>query len=1057
MKSNQLKIFVSSTFVDLEETRKSILKFLGVLNSDLISMEFFGSDESNSKDVCLNNVLQSNFFIGVYAERYGFIDVATGLSLTELEYHQAYEMLEDGRLKGLLLYLLDQDASWPIKFVDKTQESRDKMENFKKLISTRHTLSFFKDKNELPFDILKDTIRKLEVGNDKILSAKIRTPVNLVTKLYRPIGMEFFSQSLAEFFFGRNKEIDELKMQIFRENFSLLIGVSGMGKTSLLNAGIIPEMEKIGWLTCLTRPLDSPLENLKKSIWNQFMSGIAPTQFGLDDVIRAILDVNREKKVLIIIDQFDDILNYSKPGEIEGIVSALNLLFTLKELRLHILISYRGDVESEIGVIWQKISGAADGLPRYYLRPLDKSDAAVILQDTFVNLGVSLKPIALNQIILDDIEVESKKNGHLGIFPPFIQMVISTVFENIANGVFSLEKYQELSASQGIISGFLYNQLEYLGADKETGIRYLISLVNNYGAKIQKTLEEISFESEIQMSDIQSITNKLLDLRLIRVLDNSYEITHDLLAATILAGLMTDEEKDARRFKFLLESKAQAYMSTKSTLSFSEFMMVYKYREKIGCGDIELDLIIDSSAITGLPLSYWINSDNIHRLPSQFKAKLFRHHLATREHANPGSVVTNYDDDIYDGPVPNTQKKSLANLSLGIKESKVELFFTTALQELDGNSSQEYKLNSKTQYKKLLAAITIAKFGKAKDIGLLKNWILEPELTNKQRYIGMRCALYLAKKFNLTIPKKYIMDYAGHYWQSVLDDIGKNTLQLFNIDEIIVLIEEEQKSAGYLDYLVQLIRKLMTKHDAPKLLNFIQRRFFEKNNETHLDKYLLLALDLGTDYEFMLGLIKDSVNHIRINHRTLIHQRIADLCSTLNAAEVRSCVSRKQFFNTKYYEYSPEALSVKVIENSYIYTWIQGCAFFKIATRQDMGLLVALLCHNFYTIRHGAMIQISRIAEKEDLKYFINPTLEKYDDQREFLYAMFLLDVKANLKSDCIAILEEMDGKDFWLSYGIGRDLLPLAPGPAISPDDMSGLAIGTSAVLFGEDDELPF
>jgi hypothetical protein len=70
----ELKIFLSSTYVDLKDVRQLIMKLLGVLNSDLISMEFFGSDESKPKEYCLEQVRRSNLFVGLYAERYGSID-----------------------------------------------------------------------------------------------------------------------------------------------------------------------------------------------------------------------------------------------------------------------------------------------------------------------------------------------------------------------------------------------------------------------------------------------------------------------------------------------------------------------------------------------------------------------------------------------------------------------------------------------------------------------------------------------------------------------------------------------------------------------------------------------------------------------------------------------------------------------------------------------------------------------------------------------------------------------------------------------------------------------
>src|SRR5215211_5305835 len=137
--STDLRIFLSSTSRDLSALRQQVLRFLEVLRSDLVVMETFGSDESAPKDVCLRNVTQSNFFIGVYAERYGAIDAETGLSMTELEYRRAYELLQQGRLRGLLLYCVDPTADWPIEHIDRDPESIAKLASFKRTIGDRHT------------------------------------------------------------------------------------------------------------------------------------------------------------------------------------------------------------------------------------------------------------------------------------------------------------------------------------------------------------------------------------------------------------------------------------------------------------------------------------------------------------------------------------------------------------------------------------------------------------------------------------------------------------------------------------------------------------------------------------------------------------------------------------------------------------------------------------------------------------------------------------------------------------------------------------------------------
>ncbi|MGA7215251.1 MAG: ATP-binding protein [Terrimicrobiaceae bacterium] len=58
------------------------------------------------------------------------------------------------------------------------------------------------------------------------------------------IGLKSFSEDDREFFAGRSEEIDELLRLVRRDTLTLLYGVSGLGKTSLVRAGLFPALRK---------------------------------------------------------------------------------------------------------------------------------------------------------------------------------------------------------------------------------------------------------------------------------------------------------------------------------------------------------------------------------------------------------------------------------------------------------------------------------------------------------------------------------------------------------------------------------------------------------------------------------------------------------------------------------------------------------------------------------------------------------------------------------------------------------------------------------------------
>jgi WD40 repeat protein len=59
-------------------------------------------------------------------------------------------------------------------------------------------------------------------------------------------GLASFEEGDQDFFKGREKEIDDLLRRIDREDQTLLFGFSGLGKTSLLRAGLFPKLRAAG-------------------------------------------------------------------------------------------------------------------------------------------------------------------------------------------------------------------------------------------------------------------------------------------------------------------------------------------------------------------------------------------------------------------------------------------------------------------------------------------------------------------------------------------------------------------------------------------------------------------------------------------------------------------------------------------------------------------------------------------------------------------------------------------------------------------------------------------
>jgi hypothetical protein len=137
------KVYISSTYVDLKKERETAAKAVRRLKHQSIYMEDYVASDQHPVDKCLQDVKSCDAYVGIFAWRYGYIPEGTGKSITHLEYEAAKQA-------GIpcLIFLLDDNASWPVKYVD-TREERQRIDRLRRELKNEYIVSFFHNDLEL--------------------------------------------------------------------------------------------------------------------------------------------------------------------------------------------------------------------------------------------------------------------------------------------------------------------------------------------------------------------------------------------------------------------------------------------------------------------------------------------------------------------------------------------------------------------------------------------------------------------------------------------------------------------------------------------------------------------------------------------------------------------------------------------------------------------------------------------------------------------------------------------------------------------------------------------
>src|SRR5271154_7313973 len=158
--------------------------------------------------------------------------------------------------------------------------------------------------------------------NDKAASPITDVTILSVDALHPWLGLASFPEETRQFFHGREEEIGELARRVQRKTLTILFGQSGLGKTSILRAGIVPRLRREGYCPVYvridySRDTPPPSEQIKQAIFRATEASGRWTQPGTavegeslweflhhrDDVLR---DAHGNTVIpLLIFDQFE--------------------------------------------------------------------------------------------------------------------------------------------------------------------------------------------------------------------------------------------------------------------------------------------------------------------------------------------------------------------------------------------------------------------------------------------------------------------------------------------------------------------------------------------------------------------------------------------------------------------------------------------------------------------------------------------------------------------------------------------------------------------------------
>jgi WD40 repeat protein len=415
-------------------------------------------------------------------------------------------------------------------------------------------------------------------------------------------GLDYYDEKFGPWFFGREAEGGKVITNLRAARLTLLHADSGVGKSSLLRAGVAWRIRKLAddrfaqRKTVRSVPVvfsswkDDPVLELAgclSAAIKPYLDGQPAPALPTDQLDLAIETASAavNANLLIMLDQFEEYFLYrsreksgNEPAP-ERFADQLSRCINRSDLRGNFLIAIREDAYAGLGDLFK--GRIANVYSNYlHIEYLDRAAAEKAIREPLqvynsqpgvsgqVEIQDELIEAVLDEVKALSIDRGALENGlaaaHYGsdrIATPLLQLVMEKIWaQERAEGSHELRlsTLRQLRGVRMIADAHLGEALDSLGsAGRQVAIDVFDHLVTPSGGKIAESVSDLAKRTGHNETQVRDVLEKLDDKRIVRSIQAApgqdyvrfrrYEIFHDVLAPPINRAIATREEQRHNR------------------------------------------------------------------------------------------------------------------------------------------------------------------------------------------------------------------------------------------------------------------------------------------------------------------------------------------------------------------------------------------------------------------------------------------------------------------------------------------------------------------------------
>jgi WD40 repeat protein len=320
-------------------------------------------------------------------------------------------------------------------------------------------------------------------------------------------GMDSFRPVDSEYFFGRERlAADVVDRVMSRRGMIAVVGASGCGKTSLLRAGVVPELEFRGWNAAYLTPGPDPAAALDRGV----------TALAADG-----------RPAVLLVDQFEELFSSdAAEGERQRFVTDLA---EIADSGTPVIIAVRSDFYQ--ACIQYALLARVLEDRQVIVTPMTSRELKSAIEKPAEKAGLRLED-GLTRTLLNEARV--RRDGEQSAVLPFLQYALLATWERRSGSTLTLAGYQAAGRIGGAVEHAAEEAWEEMLAAgiAEEQIRTVLLKLIRLGEGTQDTRRRVlvaELAHGYELGSVRRMLDILTKARLVTVDDDSAELAHETL------------------------------------------------------------------------------------------------------------------------------------------------------------------------------------------------------------------------------------------------------------------------------------------------------------------------------------------------------------------------------------------------------------------------------------------------------------------------------------------------------------------------------------------------